>query len=61
MKQEKEDKIAGRNNNGPIFIPRGDGLGWTLNFDRPAGYVVLGIILAVFVFGVLWGTGLIKL
>jgi uncharacterized membrane protein len=61
MKRAPEDKSSLQSDKGPVFIPRGDGLGWTLNFDRPAGYVVLGIILAVFVFVVLWGTGLIKL
>ena len=25
----------------PIFLERGDGLGWTLNFDRPISYVIL--------------------
>jgi uncharacterized membrane protein len=60
MKQD-EDKITARNNKGPIFITRGDGLGWTLNFDRPAGYVVLAILLAIFVIGVLLGTGFVKL
>jgi len=48
------------NPKGPIFLPRGDGLGWTLNFERPAGYVVLGLILAVFVGLILWANGVIK-
>ena len=61
MRQEPEDKNPPQDVKGPIFLPRGDGLGWTLNFDRPAGYVTLAIILAIFVFVVLWGTGLIKL
>ena len=32
----------------PIFIERGDGLGWTLNFYRPVSYIILfGILAAV--------------
>lgn len=31
----------------PIFLERGDGLGWTLNFDRPISYLILVLILAV--------------
>jgi uncharacterized membrane protein len=35
----------------PLFLERGDGLGWTLNFDRPISYVILiGFFLAVVVF-----------
>ncbi|MDR3696851.1 hypothetical protein [Mucilaginibacter sp.] len=61
MKQVVVKKHAQKTATGPVFITRPDGLGWNLNFDRPAGFIVLGIILAVFVFGVLWGTGIIKL
>lgn len=31
----------------PIFLPRPDGLGWTLNFNRRESYFVLAIILGV--------------
>jgi uncharacterized membrane protein len=35
----------------PIFLERGDGLGWTLNFDRPISYVILiGFILLILIF-----------
>jgi uncharacterized membrane protein len=29
-----------------IFIPKGNGLGWTLNFSNPLSFVVLLIVLA---------------
>ncbi|MEP6610626.1 MAG: DUF5808 domain-containing protein [Mucilaginibacter sp.] len=31
----------------PIFLPRPNGWGWTLNFNRPESYFVLAIILGV--------------
>jgi uncharacterized membrane protein len=53
--------MKNENSKGSVFLKRADGLGWTLNFDRPAAYIALGIMLAVFAFVVLWGTGLIKI
>jgi len=29
----------------PLLLPRGNGLGWTLNFNHPAAYIVLAVIL----------------
>ena len=53
-----EEKPPGKE---PIFIPKGDGLGWTLNFDRPISYLILVLILAVLVLGISFCSGLIKL
>ena len=33
----------------PIFLERGDGLGWTLNFDRPVSYFILAGFIALIV------------
>jgi uncharacterized membrane protein len=48
------------NPKGPIFIPKGNGLGWTLNFKRPVGFVILGGIIAVVILIELFATGVIK-
>lgn len=31
----------------PIFLDKGNGLGWTLNFNRRESYWILALILAV--------------
>lgn len=36
MKHAPEDKRSSQNTKGPIFLPKGDGQGWALNFARPA-------------------------
>jgi hypothetical protein len=46
------DKEDNPNNNEPIFLRRGDGLGWTLNFDRPISYLILAITLALICAGI---------
>jgi uncharacterized membrane protein len=33
----------------PIFLERGDGLGWTLNFDRPVSYFILAGLIALII------------
>ena len=38
----------------PIFLPRPDGLGWTLNFNRRESYFVLAVVLGVPFLVVLW-------
>jgi uncharacterized membrane protein len=45
----------------PIFLERGDGLGWTLNFDRPISYVILALILFLSLVICLFAAGVIKL
>jgi len=45
----------------PIILERGDGLGWTLNFDRPISYVILAAILGVSLIICLYASGVIKL
>jgi uncharacterized membrane protein len=47
--QEKEEK-------GPVFLPKGNGLGWTLNFGRWEAWLVLALILTVLVGGVVWSS-----
>jgi uncharacterized membrane protein len=32
---------------GPILIPKSSGLGWTLNFERPESYWILGIVIVI--------------
>jgi uncharacterized membrane protein len=49
------------NPKGPIFIPKGNGLGWTLNFKRPVGFVILGGVIVGIVLIELCVTGVIKL
>ena len=44
----------------PIFLERGDGLGWTLNFDRPISYVILAAILGAALVICLYAGGVIK-
>ncbi len=41
MKEKKDN---------PIFRERGDGLGWTFNFDNKWSYLVLAIFIAAIVF-----------
>ncbi len=36
-----------------IFIPKGNGLGWTFNYENPISWI-LAFILAVFLFVVLY-------
>ncbi|MGY3215339.1 DUF5808 domain-containing protein [Mucilaginibacter sp. HD30] len=36
-----------------VFIPRGDGLGWTLNFANSWSYTVLGLIALIALYSVL--------
>jgi uncharacterized membrane protein len=43
IKQEKPDPKA--NPNGPIIVPKINGLGWTLNFARWESFVILGLII----------------
>jgi len=38
----------------PIFLERGDGLGWTLNFDNKWSYVILALILGVIICIIWW-------
>jgi len=44
----------------PIFLEKGDGLGWTLNFDRPISYVILAAILGAALVICLYAGGVIK-
>ena len=44
----------------PIFLEKGDGLGWTLNFDRPVSYFILAAILGVGLAICLFAAGVIK-
>jgi len=50
-----------KNPNGPIFIPKASGLGWTINFKHPVGFVILGGIVAVVALVELCVTHVIKL
>ena len=61
MKKADGNSKPGGDPRGPIFLQREDGLGFKINYDRPAGYVALCIILAIILFGVFWGTGIIRL
>ena len=54
-------KQADNQAKGPVFLPRADGLGWALNFERKESWFVLTLILVVFIGGVLWGSGLVQL
>ncbi|WP_461452588.1 hypothetical protein [Mucilaginibacter sp.] len=56
--EENQSKPAAKE---PIFLERGDGLGWTLNFDRPVSYVILLGILGVSLVICLYAAGVIKL
>ncbi len=56
MSQKDEEAKPGEQgdsveNNKKLFIPKGDGLGWTLNFGNKWSYPVLIIILAVVIVG----------
>ena len=42
------------NSKEPIFLERGDGFGWTLNFDRPISYLILALILALPIFVIIY-------
>jgi uncharacterized membrane protein len=41
----------------PIFLERGDGLGWTLNFNRPASYIILIAFFLFVLTCILWANG----
>jgi len=43
-------------NKNPLFFERGDGLGWTLNFDNKWSYLVLAAI-----FGVMIGVAILAI
>jgi hypothetical protein len=44
----------------PILLERGDGLGWTLNFDRPISYVILIVFILVVLTVLLYINGVFK-
>jgi hypothetical protein len=47
MEEKFSDNSPGNKPKEPIFLERGDGLGWTLNFNRPISYLILAVILAI--------------
>jgi uncharacterized membrane protein len=57
MKYPEEENQPKPTEKEPIFLERGDGLGWTLNFDRPISYVILfsilGVSLAICIYAVM--------
>jgi len=60
MKEIKEENQA-KPAKEPVFLERGDGLGWTFNFDRPISYVILFLILGISLVICLYAGGVIKL
>jgi uncharacterized membrane protein len=61
MRTEDPNNASKEPERRPIFIPKGNGLGWTLNFDRPISYVILFGFLGATVFAILCIEGIIKL
>jgi hypothetical protein len=60
QKQNAENDPPPPEAKGPIFLPKGNGLGWTLNFDRPVSYFILAAVLAIPVVLLLYLNGVIK-
>jgi uncharacterized membrane protein len=46
-KEEATSQQSSPENKEPIFLPRTNGWGWSLNFNRRESYFVLAIILGV--------------
>ena len=44
----------------PIFLKRGDGLGWTINFKRPAAFLIFILFLAAVALACMVAGGFIK-
>jgi uncharacterized membrane protein len=61
MKYPIEDNDENKPAKEPIFLERGDGLGWTFNFNRPISFVILILILGFTVVICLFAAGVIKL
>ena len=45
--EENTNQQSSSESKEPIFLPRTNGWGWSLNFNRPESYFVLAIILGV--------------